>query len=425
MQRDQRFFAKRESWAVAWIAVAQLLGTSLWFSANSASDALVKLWGLSTSELGWLTSAVQIGFIVGTLSLSLTGLADRYRASSIFVVGAIVGAAFNGLFAIFASGLSDALCYRFAVGVSLAGIYPMGMKLIVSWAPSRTGSALAYLVGMLTLGTALPHGLRAVGADLNWQWVISTSSLLALIAAAMIFALGDGPHLRRKLRDLSKSSDSGVSSSLVKNKREASSVAVVSVLDCYKIPKLRAAALGYFGHMWELYTFWALIPLLLSAALDMQTFTQTDISGLSFAIIAVGALGCIVGGILSTRWGSDRVALVSLAISCSCAMMFAFSWTFLPTLGLLGLFGLWGLTVISDSPQFSALSAQACPSEWVGSALAIQNALGFALTVVSILVSSYLLERFGPSVAVLVLVPGPILGLCGYLPSVRLGKPLT
>src|SRR6516164_2951831 len=178
---------------VATIAIAQLLGTSLWFSANSAAPDLMRAWGIGVSGIGLLTNAVQLGFILGTMTFALSGLADRYPASRIFVVSACLGAGFNACFALFSHGLASAALFRFLVGICLAGIYPIGMKLIVSWVPERTGSALAYLVGMLTLGTALPQGLRFLGGSWRWQAVILSSSGLGLLAAALIFFLGDGP----------------------------------------------------------------------------------------------------------------------------------------------------------------------------------------------------------------------------------------
>src|ERR1700726_4320500 len=180
---------------VATIAIAQLLATSLWFSANSAADDLRRAWGASVSDIGLLTSAVQLGFILGTLVFALSGFADRFPASRIFPVCALLGAAFNAGFAWLSTGIASGAAFRFGVGICLAGIYPIGMKLIVSWVPARTGSALAYLVAMLTIGTALPHALRLIGATWRWQYVIGSSSVLAALAALLIYLLGDGPHL--------------------------------------------------------------------------------------------------------------------------------------------------------------------------------------------------------------------------------------
>ncbi|MCE0733137.1 MFS transporter [Halomonas sp. G15] len=393
------------AWPVATIALAQLLGTSLWFSANSATDDLMRAWQASAADIGWLTSAVQSGFILGTLIMALGGLADRYRASRIFVCSAIAGALFNAGFVWLSEGLASAMLFRFLVGLSLAGIYPVGMKLIVSWAPERTGQALAQLVAMLTLGTALPHGLREVGAELPWQAVILASSGLALLGALLILWLGDGPHLPDARQRQASASGAG---------RRA------TVLDAFKLPRFRAAALGYFGHMWELYAFWTVVPLLVSHSVLAAEYGVLGVSGMAFGIIAVGALGCLVGGLLSRRLGSARVALGALAGSGLCALLFALFWEGLPApaLGLLLL--VWGATVIADSPQFSALAAKACPRELVGAALAIQNSIGFAITVVSIAATTALFERVGLNAAWL-LVPGPIFGLLGFAWASRQG----
>jgi MFS family permease len=174
------------------IAIAQLFGTSLWFSANSAADDLVRTWGLTAANIGTLTAAVQAGFILGTMAFALLGLADRFSASRIFGLAALLGAGFNAWFACLSGDFSAAIALRFAVGVCLAGIYPIGMKLIISWAPDRAGAALALLVGMLTLGTALPHGLRIAAAQWPWQYVMAGSSVLACAAAVLVLCLGNG-----------------------------------------------------------------------------------------------------------------------------------------------------------------------------------------------------------------------------------------
>ena len=379
---------------VATIAIAQLFGTSLWFSANAAADDLRKAWGVGPADIGILTNAVQLGFIVSTLLFALTGLADQYRPSRIFAVCALLGAAANAGFAWFSTGVTSAAFFRLLVGVCLAGVYPIGMKLVVTWAPDRTGSALGYLVGMLTLGTALPHLLRAIGASWKWQYVILSSSALALLAALLIVVLGDGPHLvlRRTGGHLH------------------------GVLGAFRSPDFRAAALGYFGHMWEVYAFWTIVPLLIVRTSLNLKLHGANPSGLAFAIIAMGFVGCTTGGILSHSWGSGRVAATALVLSALCCLIFAAAWQTLPAVLLLALFVIWGASVAADSPQFSALSAKACPQDLIGGALAIQISIGFAITIVSIAVVTGLFERWGVSVA-WILLPGPILGLIGFWPE--------
>jgi MFS family permease len=389
--------------ALPLIILAELLGTAPWFSANGVADRLALEWGIGAGELGSLTSAVQGGFIAGTLLIALSGIADRLSASRLFFHAALLAAFANIAFALFNNPFELALFWRALTGFALAGVYPIGMKLVVSWAPDRRGEALGWLTGMLALGTALPHLMRTLGAALDWQLVVMMASLLAAAAGFIVRIVGDGPHLAPPAR-----------------------LQWGAVLKAFRQSRFCAAVFGYFGHMWEVYAVWTLGPLLIAVALkdngvgDSNLAYGTVTALASFAFIGIGALGCIAGGYLSNRLGSARVAFMALAVSGSLCLLYPWL-SELPLLLLGVVLAIWGITVVMDSPQFSALAAANAPPDAVGASLAIMNGIGFFITVIAISLTTQLWAAQSINV-VWWLLPGPLLGLVALWPLARDGQ---
>lgn len=374
------------------IVISQFTGTALWFAGNAVIPDLQAAWDLTASNTGHITSAVQLGFISGTLVFAFLAFADRFSARRVFFFCSVAGALANGLILFSPQTLSWLLVSRFLTGFFLAGIYPVGMKIAASWYERGLGRALGYLVGALVLGTAFPHLVRAAGADLPWQQVMVVISMLAASGGAlMLVAVPDGPYL---------------ASASPFNPR---ALAII-----FRSREFRASAFGYFGHMWELYALWAFIPAWLIA------YNQHSGSGLnvplwSFIIIAIGFFGCAMGGIISERIGSLRVAAIQLLVSGICCVLSVFFLDAGKAL-FIAFMLFWGITVIGDSPQFSALNAHNAPREYVGSALTIANCLGFLITVFSIQLVEMVLTRIGPEFMFWWLIPGPILGLLALRP---------
>jgi len=367
---------------IALIVLAELFGTSLWFSGNNAIAELAARWQLSGAARAWLLMAVQLGFIAGTLALSASGLADAFRAHHVFAASAVLGAVANAGFLLLSDGPGAAIAFRFVTGLALAGVYPLGMKLVVSWDPDRAGLALGWLVGALTAGTATPFLARALGGDTYWEEAVLASSALALLGAALVVTVGEGPAVKAR-----------------------SGFAWGRVWGVFRIPEFRSSALGYFGHMWELYAFWALVPSLVG----LLGMTGPPLYLGTFVVIAAGAVGCVVGGRVSRVRGSRFVAQVALAGSAVACLLAPVLPVLPPALGL-GLLAVWGFFVVADSPQFSAMSARDSPPDAVGSALAVQNSIGFFITVFSIQLTAAVwpqLREWTPWL----LAPGPLLGL--------------
>jgi predicted MFS family arabinose efflux permease len=379
------------------IVLSQFAGTSLWFAVNAVMPDLQRDWQLPTAAVGTLTSSVQAGFIAGTLVFALLTVADRFSPRQVFLLCALAGAGCNAAGALLDGQYHVLLALRFATGFFLAGIYPVGMKIAAGWYTRGLGAALGLLVGALVLGTAAPHGLRALGTQWPWQTVMWTVSAIAAAGGAlMVLLVPDSPSMPRAARI------------------RPQALAVI-----WTDRKLRASAFGYFGHMWELYAFWVLVPLIVATRLP-----AAQVAAASFAVIGAGFLGCAVGGLLVRRFGSAKVAAAQLATSGVCCAL-------APLLleAPLALFAawlvLWGITVAGDSPQFSTLTALNAPREAVGSVLTFVNCIGFAITIVSIEFVTRALQHWPLAMVLPWLAIGPAIGLRAVAPLLngRRGSP--
>jgi len=381
--------------------VSQFAGTSLWFAGNAVLPDLPREWGLSTAALGHVTSAVQLGFIVGTLAFAFLTVADRYSPRKVFFVCSLAGAAANLGVAFVAQGYASLLALRFATGFFLAGIYPVGMRIAAGWYQRGLGHAIGLLVGALVVGTAFPHLLRGLGHALAWQDVTITVSAIAAAGGVLMLALvPDGPYLAKSARF------------------DPHALGII-----FRSPGFRASAFGYFGHMWELYPFWAFVPVAITAHAAVRHETL-NVPLTAFAVIGAGFLGCALGGLASLRAGSARVAFVQLAASGLCCVVSP--WMFgAPTPVFVAFLLFWGAVVVGDSPQFSALNAQNAPRELVGSALTIANCIGFSITIAGLQFLNALATHVDPAWLFAPLAIGPLLGLAALRPLMRRSPPVA
>ena len=359
--------------ALVLVSTAVLLASSTWFSGTAAAPDLIRSWQLTSTESAWLTISVQLGFITGTFLYAFFNLADVFNPRRVFFVSALLGAAFNAAFALFAEGIPTAFVFRALTGVTLAGIYPVGMKLVASWFRSHLGWRLGVLVGALTLGAAFPYLIHTLGSQFGWRILAGTSSVLALGGGCLVLmVLSDGPLLKDRAPF-----DAGM------------------LWRVFAHLPFRQTAFGYFGHMWELYAFWSMIIFYLGSRFQSDDPSASrGLSLLAFLIIASGSLGCILGGWVSRRIGEKKVAKFSLMVSCILCFTSGILYELNPGL-LVAILLIWGFFVVSDSPQFSALAARYCPPHYTGTALTVQNGLGFLITVISIQLTPWMADILG------------------------------
>jgi len=385
------------------LALAELLGMSLWFTASAVSPDFAQRWALGPGQVAWLTTAVQLGFVAGTALAALLNLADLWPARRYFAGAAVLAAGANALL-VLAPGYGAVLTLRFLTGLFLAGVYPPAMKMIATWFRTARGLAIGTVVGALTLGKAMPFlvdSLRSAGLAL--ADVILLPSAGALAAAGLVWLLyRDGPYAFAR--------------------RPFSWRLVGAVL---RDRPTRLAIGGYLGHMWELYAMWALVTLfyadyfLAHGARELVATTLASATG--FMVIGAGAIGAIVAGVAADRWGRERVAAGAMLISGTCAL--TIGWLAGAAVWLVvGLGVLWGVTIVADSAQFSALVTEVAPGHAVGTALTLQTSLGFALTAFSIWLAAWLADAAGWGVAFGMLAVGPALGIAAMVRLERLRR---
>lgn len=349
-------------------------------------------YNLNEGSLGDLTSGVQIGFIIGTFLFALFTITDRYSPSAIFCVSAIIAALFNLCILFPSNNLYTLLSFRFFTGFFLAGIYPVGMKIASDYFEKGLGKSLSFLVGALVLGTAFPHILKGFQTSLKWQYVIISTSCFAVLGGLIILVfVPKGPY--QKLATYFRAS---------------------KIFMVFKEPKFRAAALGYFGHMWELYAFWTFVPVMLLSYSNLNSI-ELNISLWSFAIIGIGGFACGLGGFISERFGVKTTAKWALLLSCLCCLLIPFVFLISNTTLLLSFLLFWGMVVIMDSPLFSTLVAQNVDADSKGTALTIVNCIGFSITIISIQMISYLTTTYSTSFVYSTLALGPILGIIALI----------
>lgn len=381
------------------IVLAQFLCTSLWFAGNAVMGDIARELQLQPDFLAHLTSAVQFGFIIGTLVFAFFAIADRFSPSAVFFVSALLAGLFNLGMSIPDIQSSPLLLFRFFTGFFLAGIYPVGMKIASDYYRQGLGKSLGFLVGALVVGTAFPHLLRSFVQELPWKYVLYATTLLSWVGGLCIWLfVPDGPH-----------------------RHKGSKVSFGAFVQGFRNPTFRSVAFGYFGHMWELYAFWAFVPVMLTTYKIHFPTSPLHVSLTSFFIIASGGIACVMAGYLSQYFGAKKVATVSLLLSGICCIVSPFFLLASSEIFLLIFLFVWALAVIADSPLFSTLVAQHAPTESKGSALTIVNCIGFSITIISIQTIHFLSEKIAAEYVYMVLAIGPVLGLMTLVKKTKPG----
>lgn len=375
------------------IVISQFFCTSVWFAGNAVMPDIAKQFHLAPGFLAHLTSAVQFGFITGTLVFAVLTIADRFSPSLLFFSCSLIAAITNLGISIEGTHSTELLLFRFLTGFFLAGIYPVGMKIASDHYQKGLGRSLGFLVGALVLGTAFPHLLKSLTINLPWKYVVfSTSALSVLGGWCMWLFVPNGPY-----------------------RKPGQKLPITSFVSSFQNKKFRAAAFGYFGHMWELYAFWAFVPVMLATYNHHYTGVDLNIPFLSFLIIGSGSIACVISGFISQIYGAKKIAAISLFLSATCCVLSPLLLLSSSVFTLLAFLFFWGLVVIADSPLFSTLVAQNAPEATRGTSLTIVNCIGFSITIISIQLMNLLLTDSNARFIYMLLAIGPALGLIALL----------
>ena len=369
------------------LSLAELGALSLWFSASAVLPALTREWHLGDAGRAGLTLAVQLGFILGTLVSAIGNLPDVWSPRRFMAVSAAVGALANAALALWVDTLTPALALRFVTGAAMAGAYPPAMKIMATWFREGRGLAIGVIVGALTVGSATPHLIQGVSA-VHWRVTLLIASGLALLAAVLVMALvREGPF-----RFPSARFDPGMA------------------LAVFRERGARLACFGYFGHMWELYAMWAWIGVFLAESFAHAGASTLNPAVATFAVIAIGSLGCYAAGAAADRWGRTTLTMAAMAVSGACALVIGLTFGGSPALTL-AIALVWGISVIADSAQFSTAVTELSPPAYVGTALTTQTCVGFSITLLSIWLIPLMVRVVSWQWAFATLAIGPALGV--------------
>lgn len=366
---------------LALLTGAIILAPAIWFAGTAAVPALLRDGAITRAEAGWLTAAVQLGFVLGTLVSALLSLADRWSGRALFFGSAMVAGLGTIAQAYLEPAGFGAYALRFVAGAAMAGVYPVGMKLASGWARGDLGLLIGIVVGALTLGSAAPHALPGLLGSVDWRHIHLAAGALAVLGGALILPFREGPHTARRPPFDPR-----------------------AILLAWRDPRLRLANAGYLGHMWELYAVWAWVGLFLA-----QQGAGGDAGIITAVVIGSGAIGCVGLGLLADRFNRARMAALAMVASGTCAMLIGSTagWSLPLTLVLAAI---WGVTVVADSAQFSACTALCAPPELVGTLLTVQTCAGFLLTVPAIQLMAWAVPALGWGAAFAILGLGPLVG---------------